>query len=105
MKLQVGDLVRIKPTTELKGNENITCFVEETLGQRHAYGKQQEQVSLYAIDGEYVGDWFEDEFVVLGEKITENELLDLIEKYKDKKGLVEDFKKVLEDMKGNGTIK
>lgn len=95
-KMEVGDLVKIKPTTDIEDRANRICFVESLLGSRHAYGHQQEQVSLYAIDGEYIGDWFEDEFEELGKKITEKELEELIEKNKDKDGLVADFTKVLE---------
>ena len=98
-RLQIGDTVKIKPTTELKNKRGRVCFVEHLLGNRHAYGHNQEQVSLYGINGEYVGDWFEDEFEELGRKITEKELKKLIEKFKDKKGLVNDFTKVLKEIK------
>lgn len=99
-RLKVGDLVKIKPTTELKDRKNLICFVEQLLGNRFARGKpNQEQVSLYTIDGVYVGDWFEFEFEELGRKITEKELLELIEKFKDEQGKVKDFQRVMEEIK------
>lgn len=100
--MKVGDIVKIKPTTELKDRKEKICFIEDLLGRRYTNGKQQEQVSLYGMDGEYVGDWFEDEFDELNKKITEKELKELIEKNKDYKGLIKHFEKVLKVIQGNG---
>ncbi len=104
-RLQVGDMVRINPTTELKNRQNVVCFVEDLLGNRFARGQANlEQVSLYSVDGEYVGDWFEDEFVELGRKISVEELKALIEKFKDQKGLVKDFERVLQEIQGKKEV-
>jgi len=94
MKMQIGDLVRIKSTTELKNRCEQVCFVEDLLGYK--YRSHEEKVSLYGIDGNYVGDWFEDEFDVLGRKISVEELDKLIEEKTSVLafGLVKDFKRV-----------
>jgi len=99
--IKIGDLVKIKPTTELKDRQNKVCFVEHLLGRRFAMKREQEQVSLYAIDGEYVGDWFEDEFEHLGKQISVNDLKRLLVRYKDKPGLIKDFSRVLEEVQKN----
>src|SRR3990167_3544227 len=97
--MAIGDMVRIKETSNSKRQGKV-CFVEDLLGHRFAMNRDQEQISLYAIDGEYVGDWFEDEFENLHKKITEKELLELIEKNKEHRGLVADFTRILNIIKG-----
>lgn len=92
--MKIGDLVKINPTTELKEKHGKVCFVEEILGRKFGV-KRDNQVRLYSIEGEYFGDWFEDEFTKLGDRITEKELIEIISKNINNVGLVNDLIRVM----------
>ena len=99
--IHVGDLVKINNETNLESKRGKICFVNEVLGKKFVKGRTQYQISLYGIDGEYVGDWFEDEIIFLDKQISELDLKILIENNRDKLGLVKDFEKVLDSIKSN----
>lgn len=99
-RFYVGDMVRIREDDGLLKVRGKICFVEEVLTER--CHRQKEQVSLYGVDGDYVGDYSEDEFVELGRRISAEELEGLIKKNKRFPGLVKDFTRVLEVIKGEG---
>ena len=91
--MKVGEKVNVNSDRTDK-----ICFVEEVLHDgrtRRINGIEQQQVSLYAIDGEYIGDYHEGELELLDELMTTNELIELIKNNIDKKGLVKDFAQVL----------
>lgn len=93
MRLAVGDKVKIKRGCVRAGKE---CFVEAIIN-RGKMGKKKDlyQASLYEINGDYAGDYWEDEFERSGELITDDELMKLINENIGKKGLVKDFARVL----------
>ncbi len=92
--MKVGDIVIVRRTKK-------ECFVEEVLTrnwhpeQVKTRGKG-EKISLYTVEGEYVGDHWEDEISHTGRQIDERHLRKLISdavKHHNW-GLVGDFAKV-----------
>jgi len=93
--MEIGDLVKCK--IDYKKDQPIrVCFVEEVISEGDWRNKGK-QVSLYATDGEYIGDYWEDELQPLGKKIPADTLQKLIrEAVKNEKwGLVADWGTVL----------
>lgn len=80
MTLSVGDLVICTQTCK-RGEPRVTCFVEQVLTKQGDYRlawNRGVQVSLYAVNGEYVGDYWESELSFLGNKVSDDILKELI---------------------------
>lgn len=95
--MEIGDLVyctidykRERPRKE--------CFVEEVLTDENdwRFALHGIQVSLYAIDGEYIGDYWSNELEITNKKVDIEVLKNLITKAVNEAhwGLVWDFAKV-----------
>jgi hypothetical protein len=95
--MQVGQFVFLKD----KGRTSKKCFIEEIITADSFLHKDQCEVSLYAIDGEYIGDYWEDELELTPDLISEDEICALIKENVDKKGLMLDFVKVYGRMQEN----
>jgi len=99
MTLNVGDMVICTHDGYRIASSEVLCFVEEVLTKdgdcRLALNKGV-KVSLYAENGEYVGDYWESELRPVNERISEHALKCLITKavHADHWGLVLDFVKV-----------
>jgi hypothetical protein len=81
MTLSIGDMVVCTQTCK-KGEPRVTCFVEQVLTKQCDYRlawNKGVQVSLYAVNGEYIGDYWESELENLGRKISVDELKLLID--------------------------
>lgn len=93
--MKVGDLVTIR-----KGfsREGAKCFVEAVLEEDTMQRGWGTRVSLYQVDGEYAGDYWENELIKIPESIKGEDIIKLIKKNIDKKGLVKDFTKVLTNL-------
>jgi hypothetical protein len=99
--LKIGDLVLCEVHYEKRKTDKPIreCFVEEVLTDKDDYwlkwGKGV-QVSLYAVDGEYIGDYWESELRPLGRMVDVENLKGLIKKavFEDHWGEVLDFVKV-----------
>ena len=98
MEIKIGQIVVLNDRTTKE-----KCFVEEVLTREVVpLGKEgQYQVSLYAFDGDYIGDYWTDELTIFDEIISDDKLIELIKTNIDKKGLVKDFAKVLTKILGS----
>jgi hypothetical protein len=99
MTLRIGDMVLCTHEGYHIASSEVLCFVEEVLtkeGDCRLTLNKGVKVSLYAENGEYVGDYWEAELQPLDERISEVALKCLIAKAVSANnwGLVLDFAKV-----------
>lgn len=100
--MNVGDIVFIRKMTPFGSVKLVRCFVEELVFTPDYKLKQFGQmVSLYSVDGEYHGDWFQSELELTDERIS----LDVLDALRMKAynsgffGLQKDFENVIVAMK------
>lgn len=91
--MKVGDLVVVKRGSHAAKE----CFVEQIVSQGFGRKPGQKLVSLYGVDGEYVGDYWEDELVFHGGQVSDEALVSLIAIFRDKPGPLNDFVRVLRE--------
>ena len=89
--MKVGDKVIV---TTPRGARKL-CFGEEIVNRRSKNTDMLECVSLYGVDGRYIGDYWEDEITPTGKTMTEDELFELIKEFIDMPGTAKDFARVL----------
>lgn len=89
--MEVGDIVIVNDQNRVMKLVNRECFIEEVLTERRP--NFPIRISLYAVDGEYVGDYIEDEVKRTGKKVDMKVIQELIRKAVEKNhwGLVWDF--------------
>lgn len=92
--LEVGDIVYVTDSNRVMKLRHRECFVEEVLLDLRPHMPQR--VSLYATDGEYVGDYLEDEVDRKYRKISQEKLKELMySAFKEEHwGLILDFARV-----------
>ena len=95
--IEIGDLVFCNVSYK-KDEQRKECFVEEVLSDEKdwRFEKNGIQVSLYATNGEYIGDYWEKELEITGKKVDIEILKKLLKKAVNEAhwGLVWDFAKV-----------
>ena len=99
--MRIGQIVTINSDFP-KDSKGKKCFVEEVICKTGDFRNKpnEQQVSLYGLDGEYYGDYWTDELEITQEIVPEILLQGFIRTFAldNKKGLVKDFAKVLTNL-------
>jgi len=87
--LKIGSVVKII-------KKNVDCFVEHIILEKGWGNKEnQQEVSLYDLNGKYMGDYWENELISLNGIISDELLIKLLKDNIEHYGLVKDFARVL----------